>query len=569
MLMKMPRFARSLFQPLTLAALLAMAVLSVSPLAAIQEQDELGRLPDEEAELSPRPRATVDAPAATPWRDGGLEEGPLPEAVFREMKERARTAAGLPLAQEPFPGATAREAQLRARPAIVSRFDGLDRSESGGSFPPDTSLAVGPDTILQAVNTAARLTTRDGAELDASSLFDFFGVVPTHLLSDPKVQFDPFSERYFMVILEIDFDSEEAWFHLALSRGEAPSTLAADQWCNYRYSTVRRGAWGDYPGLGMNERWMAVSTNNFAFSGGFVESRLFVIDKSKAQGELASCPKLKMFAFNPNPDSGGYVAFNPQPAQHYDATGEKDSPLYAVGSNIASLVAGDGGYTIFRIAGKGRRPRLSSQEVMAEPYTVPPDAEQPGGLTLDSGDFRVMQQATYRDGQLWFAHSTACQVKGSPQGLACVRVTGLRPAAEGGPAIDFQATLGKKKEYLFWPGVLVTEDGDVVVAALRSGPNRFLETAVFGMAKGAARFAELVSIPRAPRFGKARTTEPGACTPINVSTTTDGESIARSGDYVGLALDPESDDLWVSGEHGKFGLGGGCIWGTDVVRVRF
>jgi hypothetical protein len=317
----------------------------------------------------------------------------------------------------------------------------------------------------------------------------------------------------------------------------------------------------------MNDRWLAVSTNNFRFSGGFAEARLFVIDKSRAAGTLTSCPNLKLYAFNPGVDDSGHVAFNTQPAQHYDASTEKDSPLYAVSSHYNS--SPDSGYTIWRIAGKRKRPKLRHTVVESESYALPPNAQQPGGLELDSGDHRVMQQASYRNGQLWFAHATGCEVKGSNDPLSCVRVVGLRPETDEGPVIDFEATLGRKKEYAFWPGALVTADGDVIVAALRSGPNRYLETVVYGMAKGAARFAELMSLPRAPRFGRPRTSEAGECTPVAVSRTTDGRSIARSGDYVGLALDPDSNDLWVSGEHGGRGLAGGCIWSTDIVRVKF
>lgn len=556
--------ARRLLLAAAIVPLLAAVPGTGSPAAL---QSEQGRPPDEEAELRPYVPQAIDRVSPPASREQGMEEGPWPAATMGRFKGDPAAGRALPLADDPFELAAARLAQVRARPAIVSRFSGLDRSESGGSFPPDTTIAVGPQHVLQAVNLATRLTTRDGIELDMASSFEQFGVPLTGFLSDPKLHYDPFTKRFYMVLLQIDFNAGEAWFHLALSRTSSPASLAPDDWCTYRYSTVRQGAWGDYPGLGMNDRWLAVSTNNFGFQGGFQESRLFVVDKSKATGELASCPNLKLFAFNPGVDDQGFVAFNPQPAQHYDASTEKDSPLYAVSSHFNS--SPDSGYTIWKIAGKGKRPRLSHEIVDSEIYAVPPNATQPGGLELDSGDHRVMQQATFRNGQLWIAHSTACEVKGSSELLSCVRVVGLRPEGEEGPVVDFEATLGRKKEYAFWPGVIVTDDGDVVVAALRSGTIRYLETVVYGMAKGAARFAELVSLPRAPRFGKPRTSESGQCTPINVSVTTDGRSIARSGDYVGLALDPASDDLWVSGEHGETNLAGGCIWGTDVVRVKF
>ena len=551
-----------------LAGLLAITAASTTatpPQVPVPSAPEEGRLPDSEVDLYPRPRPAVTVGTrSAPRSSSGIEEGPLPETLRQQLKREARTRTDLPVATELGPASPL--TQTRPRPGIVSRFEGLDRSEAGGAFPPDTSLAVGPGHVLQVVNVGARLFTRDGEEVDSASLFDHFGVVQNRILTDPKVHFDPFTSRFFMVVLEISFADGEAYLHLSLSKTATPPSLGAEDWCNYRYSTVRRESFGDYPGLGMNERWLAVSMNNFGFSGGFVGSRLFVIDKSKVAGELSSCPSFKLYTFNLDLDESGNVVFNPQPAQHYDETGEKDTPLFAVSSHFDRRGAGSA-YAIWRIAGKRKKPKLSHEIVAAEAYSIPPNAAQPGNLEVDSGDQRVMQQATYRNGQLWFAHATACEVKGSSSTLSCVRVSRVRPLADGGPVIDFQATLGRKNEYMFWPGVIVTADGDVIVASLRSGPDRLLETAVFGLRSGAARFEEIMA--RA-KFSKPRTTEPGVCTPINLSFTPDGRLIARSGDYLGLALDLSTDEIWVSGEHGKTGqFGIGCMWGTEVVRTSF
>lgn len=548
---------------LTLTAVSTAATPSQEPDSQTQEQ---GRLPDSEIGLSPRPRpAAPRVMPASPRENPGIEEGPLPEARRQQMKDEARRRTDLPVASTLGPASPL--PQTRARPGIVSQFPGIDRSEAGGFFPPDTSLAVGPGHVLQAVNTGARLSTREREEVEGANLFEFFGVPVTNLVSDPKVHFDPFTGRFFMVVLEISFGDNDAYLHLALSKSATPPSLGAEDWCNYRFRTVRRQGFGDYPGLGMNERWLAVSLNNFGFSGGFVGSRLFVIDKSKVTGELTGCPSFKLYTFNVDEDKSGNLVFNPQPAQHYDETGEPDTPLFAATSHFDGSVGGGSAYAIWRIAGKRKKPTLSHEIVEAEAYFLPPNAAQPGNIEADSGDHRIMQQATYRDGQLWLAHSTACLVKGSSSTLSCVRVTRVRPLAAGGPVIDFQATLGRANEYLFWPGVIVTADGDVVVASLRSGEERFLETSVFGLRRGALRFEE---IRAAPKFGKPRTTEPGDCTPVSASRTPDGRLIARSGDYLGLALDLSTDEIWVSGEHGKTGrFGAGCIWGTEVVRIRF
>lgn len=544
------------------ALLAAAAALLLVPGPGRLPASEAWRDADEERVLSPRPALEAGAavlPAVAAVDDErvrGLEEGPWPADRVAALKaDRHRQ---LPLADE----LTATPAGTAApRPGIVSRIGGLNREESGGFFPPDTSIGVGPDRLVQAVNTHARLFDRDGAVLDSERLQEHFAIDPRADVTDPKVQWDPFAERFVMVVLELDFDSRQAWLNVSLSRDAAPASLGPAEWCNYRLSTVHADSWGDYPGLGLNDRWIAVSTNNFGFESGFVESRLFVFDKAKVAGTLATCPSLPSYTFNLVRDSAGTFVFNPQPAQHYEAS-DADATLFAVSSDYGY---GDT-YTLWRIVAKKGKPKLRDELVYSSAYSLPPNALQPDNLELDSGDNRVMQQLSYRDGQLWLAHSTGCTVKGSGDVLSCARVVAMRPDATGGPAVEFEATLGRKGEYFFWPGVVVAGNGDVVVAALRSGVNRYLETAVFGMKAKTRRFVEPLAVAK---FGKPRTSEPGVCTPINVSRNSFGVAIARSGDYLGLVLDPASDDLWVSGEHGSRTIVGGCIWATDLVRIRF
>lgn len=553
--------ARQLLSRALVTVLLA-APLALPLSSAGQTADRVWRDADEEQVARPRGPADwlAEPPPSPPTgAERGLEEGPWPpEDTARLKADRWLAAPAIDSLSPSLIGSAG------PRPAIVSRIPGLSRTESGGFFPPDTSIGIGPERLVQTVNTYARIFDRDGATLDSARLQEWFGVASVASVTDPKVHWDPFSERFVAVMLELDFDRTEAWLNVALSRDATPDALAPADWCTYRVSTVHADSWGDYPGLGLNDRWIAVSTNNFGFNSGFVESRMFVFDKTVVKGTLASCPELPTFTFNLLEDSSGETVFNPQPAQHYDPSATSASTLFAVGS-----VFGVGNsYTLWRIEAKGGKPRLTDEIVSSSQYVIPPNAEQPGGLELDSGDNRAMQQASYRNGQLWLAHSTRCVPKGSTDFFSCIRVAQMRPGDRRGDAeVDFEATLGKKNEYFFWPGVVVTEDGDVVVAALRSGANRFLETVTFGMRKGAARFTE----PFAPaRFGGPRPTEPGDCTPINVSRNSFGVAIARSGDYVGLALDPDSPDIWISGEHGEIVPPvGGCIWSTALVRVRF
>ena len=103
--------------------------------------------------------------------------------------------------------------------------------------------------------------------------------------------------------------------------------------------------------------------------------------------------------------------------------------------------------------------------------------------------------------------------------------------------------------------------GDVLVAFLRSGVNDYLGTAVVGMRRGALRFGPMQRL-------RLRSTERGDCALAGTSGPDHDE--ARGGDYIGVAVDPRTDDFWVSGEHTTLSpTGGRCLWATSLARVGF
>ncbi len=505
-----------------------------------------------------------DRPIDIPWERTGVD----PE-TWERLKVEARTDPRAPLAHELADAETARA------PGIEESFEGITQGEIGlSASPPDTTLAVGPDNVIEAVNLAVRLTDRQGNGLAEQTLHEHFGLVASGgssaaSITDPKLYYDAMSERFFLLMLAIDFNGGTfSRAYLSVSRSARPAGLGETDWCNYAISTKKGNTWGDYPGLGMNERWLAFHTNNFPFSGFSLRSRLFVVDKTALVDNAGQCPSAKFFKFNLGLNDT--AEFNPQPVQHYEPTGFPGNPLYAVSTDV---LGGDT-YTLFRIAAKkksgGAKPRLSRETFAArDSYTIPPTATQKGGSEeIDTGDARVMQQAVYRHGRLWFTHATGCVVRGSSTTQSCVRVARV-DVGEKEAAIDFEQTLGKKREHYWWPGVVVTPGGAVVVAFQRSGDTKLLGVSYSGMKDGDA-----VRIAARKGFDRVRAAQNGECTLQNqqlVPLPDGGVAIrVRSGDYVGLAPDPETEDVWIAGEQGKLVFGGfSCVWGTTVTRVRY
>ncbi|HEY7160722.1 MAG TPA: hypothetical protein VH815_05650 [Acidobacteriota bacterium] len=150
-----------------------------------------------------------------------------------------------------------------AAPPLTTRFDGLNFFNDPG-FPPDTIISAGPTQIIQMTNSGIRLSSKSNTNIQTQKVTEFFER-PNKFLFDPKVVFDNISNRFFALILEFDTSPKTSFFHLAISRTPTPSNLTTD-WCRYRISGISGDSAADFPGIGMNENWMALTANNFRFS---------------------------------------------------------------------------------------------------------------------------------------------------------------------------------------------------------------------------------------------------------------------------------------------------------------
>ncbi len=503
------------------------------------------------------PDAAMEAPAWAAVSQEMPRHQFFDEATRRTLKADAlfnpAVPAGVDVGVAEF-GGLAVEAGPQPRAAnIGTRFEGLDILDGGGWIPPDTIVAVSEAKVLEAVNVALRLSLRGGAAPLTQSFQEFFQQSPTAFLFDPKVYFDRLSGRFFVIILSVSDAPQQSFIHLAVSRGSNPDGLGADDWCKYKINALREGSWADYPGLGMNENWVAVSVNNFSFAGdgGFNSAFIHAIPKTALVNNTQSCPAVTLRGFRPATDAQGATAFTVQPAQHYTTNGLAGEPLFFVSAQL--LLGGSSSYGVWRLSGEGAAATLTKLNVSgAFEYAVPPTAPQLGGDDLDTGDTRITQ-AAFRDGSLWAVHGTACAIGEAPN-ESCVRAVEFTPT-DAGASIAFQQTFGSSDWYGFWPGIAINERGDVVAPFQRSRADRFLDTAYSGKLAAAAIFDPI------------RTFKLGSCTLFNDPLDT---GVNRTGDFVGAQTDPLDDlGFYVAGEFtGPVSIFG-CNWRTWVGRLSF
>ena len=457
-------------------------------------------------------------------------------------------------------------------PPVRARFNGLDRLQAAHqgreAFPPDTSIAAGELRVLQAANSALRLSAPNGGEAIVKSLNDFFNVPDKPLLFQPRVYYDRMAKRFYVAALGVDPASRESTLYVAVSSVfvEVDNLEVArvfqdgGTWCSYRFDVGLKAGAPTFPGslaLGQNESWIVLATDNYRFNdGGFRIASLHVIDKLSLSNFVSGpCPSPAYARINVPRDADGRRAFALQPAQHYtnhEVAGRR--PLYLVSSQ--ALVGSSDAYTLWRLSGEDTATlQLASTSLRGGfVYRRPPTAPQRNGPDLDTGDDRITQ-AAFRDGKVWAVHATACEL-GPPPTESCLRLVEITPGALGDAftgAITGQENLGRRDLFLWAPGVAVNFAGDVLVPYQRSRARQPM-----GIGYAVRRAAKGV-------FDALGNLSGGQCPLMNF----DEEGRNLTGATAGAQAEP-GDDLafWIAGEYPAVLEGLGCDWRTRVGRVR-
>jgi hypothetical protein len=161
----------------------------------------------------------------------------------------------------------------------------LDTSST--ATPPDTIIAAGPNSVVEAVNTDLQITDKSGNVLmPALDFSQFLSPVfqPGDFFSDPSVVYDDVAQRFYVGGLEIRFTPllvPYSLFDFAVSKTADPRS--ASDWTVFR-SVVsvsdRATQFADFPQVGYNGDAVFVSVNRFNnLTGEFTDNLVLAIDK--------------------------------------------------------------------------------------------------------------------------------------------------------------------------------------------------------------------------------------------------------------------------------------------------
>ena len=396
-------------------------------------------------------------------------------------------------------------------------FPGIEQSPWA---PPDPSIAVGPNHVLETVNMEVAWFDKEGNKLfqqrlDSTGDPGFFEELDAGSFTfDPKCFYDTIRNRY--IVLALEKYQGEAWITFAVSDDDDPEGI----WFKYRtYALVEIDGttyWVDYPGFGFDDTGWYVSGNLFRDSGdgsGFAGALIRSIDPAGALvGEEVE-----------------YVDFLPGGAS----------------VQVAQVVDGDSSVIFTRVRDSTSlrfvhvvdplgEPSMFTSTVDVPEFTSPNDPPPtPGGSPLNPIDSRILS-VMVRNGHLWTGHSISTPEDATTVGRWYEFDLDSWPEDSTGEPFLIQA--GEIRPgagiHTCFPAIAVNGNGNAAIVYTRSSE------------------LEVPSLHVAGRVPSDPLGTLGESTELAVSTDVpDWSGSYRWGDYFDAAMDPIDDNVyWVVGE---------------------
>jgi hypothetical protein len=248
--------------------------------------------------------------------------------------------------------------------------------------------------------------------------------------------------------------------------------------------------------------------------------------------------------------------FAMQPAVMHGA--HPGDPMYFVESLVPGGASGGGGFIdVVQMTNKlSTAPTFSDFKVLVPHYNFPPNADQLGGVQVDTGDGRILS-AAWRDGRLVATHTAQNDTDQTAQ----VRWYEFSTAAAT-PTLTQTGTIDRGPGVAtFMPSINIAPNGDLGMTFLESSASEYLSMDIAGQKGGAA--AGTVQGPILAKAGEAtlRIFHAG------------GELGAplRTGDYSGVAIDPTDGSFWAANEYSTTAPPPppgtrGANWGTWIAQ---
>jgi hypothetical protein len=336
------------------------------------------------------------------------------QAAYESAKAEATELAGL--SGQSTSGAVSakigRPLIVSGDPDIAPAWNGL--KENVDLAPPDTTGAVGPTRYVELINDKFGIYDRNGNVVSTGELGTFAGS-PTGDVTDPQIIWDPGTNRFYFVVLDISAYFGDGPFNIlrvGFSRTASPSN-GTSSWCKYDFLNYGT-AIPDYPKLGDSSAFMIVGSNVFDDTGSiYLGSDVAWVSKPPSG---TGCPSPAKFHIGDLTPPGlilhdGNNAFTPVPVNQTDTSGTG----YVVAAKSPFFPGSVDFLDTFSVTKNGAGDAVIGAPV-AHPvtaFTFPANAPQSGTASvLDTLDARLTQAVSGVDPfrgktAIWTQHTVA------------------------------------------------------------------------------------------------------------------------------------------------------------------
>ncbi|MGB9029383.1 MAG: hypothetical protein WCC27_04605 [Acidobacteriaceae bacterium] len=435
--------------------------------------------------------------------------------------------------------------------AQVASFDGLGvgfegpQGKADARNPSDNSLGVGPNEIVQIVNSRMAILTKKGAKY-AETGKPLFGPVVTNTLfagyggpcekqisGDAVVRYDQLAGRWLFVlpIFRKPADQPNAPYGMCYAVSTGPDPMGS----YYRYE-FHRPLFPDYPrpAIWRDGYYLPSSTGDTV-----IQKHVCAADRARMlQGQSANeqCVVIDGVSFLNCADIDGH---------RLPPAGMPEMVMATGGTQLHNIFEDDGIY-VWKFSVNWDDPtktRLSGeQKIEVAPYHFLCDGQlskcvpQPGtAVRLDAQGDKLMQRLVYRNfGR--YQSIVASHSIDTKEGGGGVRWYEFRLNKSGTPTLFQQGTYAPDRGYRWLPSIAMDRRGDIGVGY---------------------SFGDASNYP-GQRFTARLATDPRGQMTLHESVLADGEAsqtnTLRWEDYTTLDIDPSDDcTFWYVGDYFKKG----------------
>jgi len=449
------------------------------------------------------------------------------------------------------------EERLPLSVTVNSTFDGIDQIQIIGSPPPDPIVSVGPEHLLSMVNTHIALYDKDGnqleiADLDAPFMGNdgFFEDVDSGFSAfDPWTVYDRYSDRFFVMAVEVEAGGEEggdeANLLIGVSTSDAPGDLdvapgdISIDWI--KVSLDGTADFGDgvsyinYPKIATDADSVYITGNHFLFGGGFQGQQVIRLDKADLLAGTVTVTASILLDDVEEITTPDQIL---QPAQSVDRLPGQPQLFVSVAVDFAGVDVWE----------------LDDDNALTKTATVGPVFNEfTGGVpqmgvpdTVESLSPRMMN-AVWRDGAIWTTHTIEEDIINGSHAMVRWYEIATFP---GGAFLNQLGDINPFGAYAFMPAINVDASGKMGIVYNLGASDRFIDLVVTGRQPFQPDgFTELGVVIKSGAAGYNPTAQ-------------DEE---RWGDYSGIALDPIDDHtFWAFGETAL----GSDTWTTSFAQFE-